>query len=91
MFLWGSMFVSKAENITHTHTHRISKRFVCGVPPFVGPKNIRFRHGFKRNLKKDLIFAIFRFIVSKIQVYVSPWKPLKVFGPFVGSMFVSQA
>ena len=57
----------------------------------MGPKNKRFRHGFKKTLNKNLIFAIFSFFVSKIQVYGSPWKPLKVFGPFVGSMFVSQA
>ena len=31
--------------------------------PFVGPKNLRFRHGFKKNLNKNLIFPFSRFIV----------------------------
>ena len=28
-------------------------------PPFVWPKNKRFRHGFKKNLNKELIFPFF--------------------------------
>ena len=50
---------------------RNRKNAFVGFPPFLGPKNIRFRHGFKRILNKNLIFAIFRFILWKLGVYIS--------------------
>ena len=64
--------------------------------PLCGAKNLRFRHGRKKNLNKNLTFPFLRFIVRIFEVYISkifhaPEKLFKAFGPFVGSMFVSQA
>ena len=64
-------------------------------PPFVGPKNLRFQYGFKKNLNKNLIFPFSSFYCENFEVYISKIvhafenlsKLLK--GPFVGSMFVS--
>ena len=62
----------------------------------MGPKDLRFRHGFEKNLNKNLIFPFLRFIVGIFEVYISkifhaPEKLFEPFGPFVGSMFVNQA
>ena len=68
------------------------RKMLLWGPPFVGPKNLRFRHGFKKNLNKNLIFPFSRFIVRIFEVYISkifhaPEKLFESLGPFVGSMF----
>ena len=47
------------------------KNAFVGFPPFLGPKNIRFRHCFKKNLNKNLIYVNFRFIVWKLGGFTS--------------------
>ena len=50
----------------------------------MGPKNIRFRHGFKKNLNKNLIFAIFSFYCVKISGVRQPLETIENFWPLRG-------
>ena len=60
-------------------------------PPFVGPKNARFGHGFEKNLIKNLVSLSLSFCVKFLGVHHAVNIHLFFSRPFVGSMFVSQA